>query len=97
MLSTYSIPGMRPWEDKGELAELGTGWVDGVDGVGGVGGMCRVMEICTGNMRWEEGKGRVSMLDRVSKSKPNCIRTAPLMGHKRLLVTDNSVLIFHVH
>ena len=37
MLSTYSIPGMRPWEDKGELAELGTGWVDGVDGVGGGG------------------------------------------------------------
>ena len=66
---------MRPWEDKGKLAELGTGWVDGV------GGMHRVMGICTGNMRWEKGKGRVSMLDRVT-SKPNGIRTATLIGHR---------------
>ena len=47
-----------------QVSRTGTRWVDGV-GVW-VGGMCRVMEICTGNMWWEEGKGRVCMLDRVS-------------------------------
>lgn len=69
---------MKLWEDKGKSAEQGTGWVDGVGAW--VGGMCRVMEICTGNKRWEEGKGRVGMLDRVT-SKPNFIRTAPLIGY----------------
>lgn len=32
MLSTYSIPGMRLWEDNGKSAEQGTGWVDEVGG-----------------------------------------------------------------